>query len=822
MTDRCLFRLKVQQIEKTCSFDLYWGGGQQLSCSVNYPQSLTRLYQEWQRIYLSFYKSGLRGRVEDSGSIAPPPIDWHARLVQAEAKLLYEFHYWLRSEELYDIRTTIASEAKSKASSTPFVDVLLTCQPIELARLPWEVWEIGAESGTDAKAIRIMRLPGTIRESNKVQSTVRDRYRQGKVRILAVLGDDTGLNLAADQTAIRHCARVAEIEFVSLQPQQSIAELKANICNALVDERGWDVLLFAGHSNETERTGGEVAIAPNACLSIQEISPQLQTAKERGLQFAFFNSCSGINIAESLIDLGLSQVLVMREPIRNDVAQDFLLKFLQGLAEHKDVHAAMLRACQYLKLEKDFQYPSADLIPSLFCHPEAVLFHLPPNGVLEKLKRLLPTRREAIALSALTFISLLFPVQDFLIEKRVLTQAVYRQVTKQIPTVTTPPVLLVQIDEKSINKARIANPRPMDRQYLARLVDQLSAMNARVMGIDYLFDRPHTENSDHTLAKSVQTAVQKPTPTWFVFASIRDDAEGWLTVLPEIASPNWSLQGDIHLPHWYMPLLPQEMSTSEKLPFAYLLAMANQVTTSSAVVSQRKIDPNTQNQKDFLLQITRYLQSSKKQDYKTVFSPQSQLQPITRFSYHWHQMWLHPIIDFSLPPDKIYSRLPAWKVLSNSVDTPQLQHLQEQVIIVAPGGYDEAGIATNGQDNYPLPAAFDYWVNQINSQQRTRFTGGEAHAYITHHFLNRRFVVPIPDLWMIGLAALLGKGAILTFLQQQRDRRWGIVLLGTTAIYGLASLQLYISVGVLLPCIFPALTFWLYVFPIFLRKNKSD
>lgn len=63
-------------------------------------------------------------------------------------------------------------------------------------------------------------------------------------------------------------------------------------------------------------------------------------------------------------------------------------------------------------------------------------------------------------------------------------------------------------------------------------------------------------------------------PSWLVFASVRDDGEGWLKVLPEIASPSWSLQGHIHLNHWYVTLLPQANSASQTLPFAYLLALA--------------------------------------------------------------------------------------------------------------------------------------------------------------------------------------------------------------------------------------------------------
>src|SRR5919199_2174802 len=533
------FQLKVRRFNQICVFELFWGKGQQLSATLTYPESLTAFYQEWQRVYLSYYKSGLRGWIEGSGSITTPPIDWHSKLVQAEAKLLSEFHHWLRSAELFEIRAAMArvqekgvrsqesgdrgqgsgdrgqelgvrGQGSGDRGQGSTVNVFITCDSIELERLPWEAWEIAAEFPTFG-AIHIARTPINIR-----RETV--QIRRKKARILAILGDDTGLNFQGDKEAVRSLSRIAEIEFVGWQPGQDIAELKAKISAAITDERGWDVLFFAGHSNEMALMGGELAIAPNVSMSIGEITPQLLLAKQRGLQFALFNSCCGLSLAHSLIDLGLSQVAVMREPIHNAVAQVFLLKFLQGLAEHKDVFDSLLAACQHLKVEKNLTYPSAYLIPSLFCHPDAVLFRIKPFGLKETLKRILPTPSEAIALSALTLLSLSLPVQDVLLEQRVLTQAVYRQMTGQVPAAAPPPVLLVQIDEKSIQQAKMANPKPMDRKYLASLVDKLAAMDARVIGIDYVLDRPQGEN-DEILARSLQAAVRRqPHPTWFVFA----------------------------------------------------------------------------------------------------------------------------------------------------------------------------------------------------------------------------------------------------------------------------------------------------------------
>ncbi|HEY9299107.1 MAG TPA: CHAT domain-containing protein, partial [Phormidium sp.] len=383
--DRTVFKIRVRQAGTICDFELSWGKGKIISVTLNYPSSLMRSYEKWQNAYLNYYKR-LRGRKVISGK-GSSPIDWRQELVEAEAQLVEEFQGWLLSPELVSIRGEIAKATHKPAPH--WVEIFLTCTPLELARLPWETWKIGTDLGASQR-IRIARTPANI-----LSETVRPIRR--KARILAILGDDTGLNFEQDKEALRSLHHVAEIKIIGWKKNEENTEfnihrieteffeanlLKNEIARAITDERGWDILFFAGHSNETALTGGELGIAPHTSISITEIEDSLKQAKKRGLQFAIFNSCSGINIAESLINLGLSQVAVMREPIHNQVAQEFLMQFLKSLAEYKDVHEALGDACQFLKKEeKRLSYPSAYLVPSLFLHPEAELFCIKPFGL---------------------------------------------------------------------------------------------------------------------------------------------------------------------------------------------------------------------------------------------------------------------------------------------------------------------------------------------------------------------------------------------------------------------------------------------------------
>jgi CHASE2 domain-containing sensor protein len=809
MMDRTVYKLKVKQVGSDCNFELNWGEEQTLCADLNYPFSLMQSYQQWQSAYLKYYRR-LRGRKVISGT-GTLPVDRHKELNDAQEKLLDEFQRWLLSPELVSIRSEINQATRSK-SEQQCVEVLLTCTPLELARLPWETWEIGKDSGTLGR-IRIARTPANIR-----YKAVRPIRR--KVRVLAILGDDTGLNFEADKRAVQSLLRVAQVEFVGWNRGKDNAEpntpksaqthsfdanaLKREICSAIADARGWDILFFAGHSNETALTGGELGIAPHTSISMSELEESLHQAKERGLQFAIFNSCSGINIAESLINLGLSQVVVMREPIHNQVAQEFLVQFLKSLAQYKDVHEALLDASQFLQQEeKRLSYPSAYLVPSLFRHPGAELFRIKPFGPVEALKRWLPTKPEARWLVALLFLSLLPPVQSLLLEPRIWLQAFYRQITFQVPAKGKSPVRVIQIDEESLQADTYRSEQiyPIDYSYLAALLNRLSQLDAKVVGIDYILDDKKQPNNSLKLNQSVRDAVGQG--TWLVFGSGEGEYTRRSGVSKTIASLNWSLEGDISFFPWYLELLPTEAKTSEIYPFAYLLAVAyalNQESPSDLPL------PNLQSQIRLNASIINYLNRGKLH-YQTIdFLRHIRLQPLTDFSQTFIQQWLHPILDFSIPPDSVYERLSACKLLGDCQGNGNVPNsFKNEVVVIIPGGYKGAGLDGKNEDNYTIPLAIGFW----RGWDEEKFPGGEAHAYMLHHLLTQRLVVPVPDLWMILLAALLGKGMTLILQDNPKKRQQWVIRLGAaTAVYIITSLQIYISIAVLFPWFLPTVLFW--------------
>lgn len=313
------YRLTVYRVDTICWFELSWGQGQRLTAHLPYPPQLTSGYEKWQRAYLGYYKTAWRGRSGSSGQVTLPETDWSALLQKAEMELLRELRRWLRSEALHELRSQLHKTHQPGGRTTIF----LICEPLQLSRLPWEAWDLGAEVDTP---IAILRTTANIRAA----SVPRPASRRGKPRMLVIWGEDPKLDMGPEITLLRQHEALFDRTDLRRQPTETIPEVKQRICDTIADPQGWDLLFFFGHSNEAALVGGHIAVAPGATLTLKELSHPLQTAQAKGLQFALFNSCSGLTIAQSLIELGLNQVVIMREPIHNQVAQTLLTYFLDA------------------------------------------------------------------------------------------------------------------------------------------------------------------------------------------------------------------------------------------------------------------------------------------------------------------------------------------------------------------------------------------------------------------------------------------------------------------------------------------------------------
>lgn len=774
---RCCL-LNIIPLKNQYLFELHWAK-QQWSAKVDYPENLIKSYQNWRYAYIRFYRQfsahsdRLRGKVVGQGSIEAQ-TNHQQQLVEAQMLLIAELEKWLCQASLEPLRQQILTLAQAGR-----IDLIITTGATELQCLPWESWQLQPQS---QNSIRICRsLPG-------LPDLPPQRHKRGKLRLLAIFGYNQRLNLAVDRQIIEQLESLVEVTY--LEPRSPLLGWKQKIAQVLQDPLGWDLLFFAGHSDANSLTGGDLSLAPGISLAIGEIIPYLK--KSPGLRLAIFNSCDGLDLARSLLSVGAESVIVMREPIHDRAAQEFLKHLINNLAsQDTDIQAALDQARHQLLYDHSLTYTSTYLIPSLFRHPQAELLQLQPQRQ-GRLAQWLPSRRQWLVLAVMVVLSLMPGVGRLLLQERWWMQAVYRDLTQQLPE-QSPPVVFVSIDPKSIQQAQISDPLPMDRAYLAQVLDQISSAQPKVVGIDYLFDRVQPEN-DHLLARSVRNSVRQG--IWLVFAAIETRSGEVIGVNPdtEIADPRWSLEGSINSLPSHLRLPQNRVECEYSCPFAYLLALvwANSGDLSPSPDGVRPLKQKNTARPDLAHWSTPWL---------------------TDFGAYWGQLWLRPLVDYSLPPQQVYQTVPAWQLLDQSQSIPP-----HAVVILGPGGYQEAGISQS--DNYPNPKARSYWQLRQGEPGNGLLVGAEIHAYGVHHFLTGRLVVPVPNLWAVLLAAVGAKGLLLWLTSAPLERHRAIAfLIVATVLSGWGSLQLYISAAVLLPWLLPTATVWLYVLTDRRKKN---
>lgn len=258
---------------------------------------------------------------------------------QAEA-LEKQFQDWLKSSSFYEIELWLREKLNPKEP----IQVLLRSEDRRLHHLPWHEWDfLNRYLQTD------LAIVTALEPVDRSQVTPRP-----KARMLAILGDRTGIDTNADQQLLHALpAEDVELEFLLEPSRQQI--------NDQLWDQDWDVLFFAGHSS-TEKNQGRIYINAEDSLTIKELKYGLERAIARGLQLAIFNSCDGLGLAYELEQLHLPQLIVMREPVPDCVAQEFLKSFITAYANGESLYAAERIARQRLQPFEQ-RFPCATWLP---------------------------------------------------------------------------------------------------------------------------------------------------------------------------------------------------------------------------------------------------------------------------------------------------------------------------------------------------------------------------------------------------------------------------------------------------------------------------
>lgn len=334
----------------------------QITGSLPTAPDILDLYRRWQLLYELLYQARsltIRRR-------QPQPIDEDIEIDNSDVTHVCDADFYEVSQELQNrIDTWLDSEGFSDISrqlykqldSAQEIRVIIQTEDNQLRKLPWYTWRFFR----DYPLAEVSLSPLNFEPGKVVQNSAK------QVRILAILGDSAGIDIEADKRLLEKLKDAQTVFLV--EPQ------RRKLNEQLWDSQGWDILFFAGHSS-TQADGGSglIYINPTESLTITQLKNALNEAISRGLQLAIFNSCDGLGLARQLADLHIPQMIVMREPVPDLVAQEFLKYFLTEFASGRSFDLAVRKARERLQgIEGEF--PGASWLPVTFQNPAEV----PPN-----------------------------------------------------------------------------------------------------------------------------------------------------------------------------------------------------------------------------------------------------------------------------------------------------------------------------------------------------------------------------------------------------------------------------------------------------------
>ncbi|MDX2230237.1 MAG: CHASE2 domain-containing protein [Leptolyngbyaceae cyanobacterium bins.349] len=320
---------------------------------------LVELVRDWRSLYQSLcYRhplrsvAGLRQVLDDDLEIDHSGITNVSQVSfeQLSQSLQDALNTWLRSDPFLPIERQL----RSQFSPTEEIRVVIETDDDLLRRLPWQRWDFFNDY---PKAELALSCPEYQFRRSHPQPP------RKKVRILAVLGNSQGIDLEQDAQFLK-ALKDAETQFLINPSRQEFNQ-------QLWDERGWDILFFAGHS-QTEGDSGRIYINDQPLhnsLTVAQFEAAIEGAISNGLKLAIFNSCDGLGLATALSCLHIPQAIVMREPVANRVAQAFFKCFLEAFAkQHLSLYLAVRQARQQLQGLED-EFPGASWLPVLCQNP---------------------------------------------------------------------------------------------------------------------------------------------------------------------------------------------------------------------------------------------------------------------------------------------------------------------------------------------------------------------------------------------------------------------------------------------------------------------
>lgn len=320
-----------------------------IECTGELPPTSEILgcYEQWQSTYRRSISVGYRLDVPETQVTNVSRQEFLAQCHESAENLKIKLNLWLNAEQFRPLKEELLTTLNTSDS----IRFILQADN-QLWRLPWHLWDF------------FERYPkAEIALSTSYKPVEKSIPAQAKVKILAILGNSTGIDIQKDRAMLEQLPDAAVTFLVEPLRQELNDQLWA---------QPWNILFFAGHSaSSAEGETGKIFINPTECLTVPQLKYALQQAIAQGLQLAIFNSCDGLGLAANLANLHIPQMIVMREPVPDKVAQEFLKYFLAAFSSGLPLMTSVRQAREKLQGIED-EFPCATWLPVICQNPAEV------------------------------------------------------------------------------------------------------------------------------------------------------------------------------------------------------------------------------------------------------------------------------------------------------------------------------------------------------------------------------------------------------------------------------------------------------------------
>ncbi|MBN3949742.1 MAG: CHASE2 domain-containing protein [Nostoc sp. NMS7] len=608
------------------------------------------------------------------------------------------FNTWLRAEEFRPLR----EKWLERLSSSEEVRVILQTENRQLQLLPWHLWDLlerypKAEIALSSPSYDRIHKPRTLNQL---------------VNILAIVGNSQGIDTQADQALLQQCNN-AEVSFL-VEPQRQ--QLTDHLWG-----KNWDILFFAGHSSsQGNGQSGRIYLNKTDSLTIGELKYALRKAIENGLQLAIFNSCDGLGLARELADLQIPQMIVMREPVPDQVAKEFLKYFLQGFAGGESFYQSVRQARERLQGLED-RFPCATWLPVICQNPAQIpptwdelrsrKIEDIPNLALSTRRRFQTTLLSSFAITALVFAARLVGFVESLE-----IQAFDLMMRSRPAEGLDPRLLVITIDDDDLAIQRQNNESligaSISEKSLNKLLAKLNQYQPRAIGLDIYRDFKAKQPDLITRLQQTQNLV-----------GVCKGSDGTVNIKgikppPEIPPGNLGFSDFIHDPDGvirrHLLFMRQEATSFCPASFAFSLELAFLYLRPSGIQPKFTPDGNLQLGKTIFPNL-----KSRSGGYQKIDANGGQILLNYRSSKQIaEQVKLTEFLSNPVNPNAIKDRIVLIGVVAkgDSPDTwptPYGAPLDEQMPGVLVQAHMISQILSAVQDRRPLLRVWSLWVEVV-------------------------------------------------------------------------------------------------------------